>query len=433
MSRSAGALLAGRLRSRLPEIERTTFIRIRALKSSQGGDPEYALGLRNTVQAALEYALNVLEHGEQGAGPPPAALLEQARKAARNQVSLDTVLRRYLAGHALLLDLVIEEASAARAPRDALQEILSIQATLLDRLLGAVAEEHAAEVETLNRDSSTRARRLRTVERMLAGESVPAPELRYELANFHTALIVSGTETKPILREIAVSLDRNLLVARPDEASVWAWLGGRRPLPSGELVSELRSRLGSELTVAVGEAGEGIAGWRQSHQQACAAWPIARRGPDSAVRYADVAILASILEDDLLLDSLWRLYLEPLEVERDRGATLRETLRAYFVAERSAASAAAALGVSRQTVNTRLRTAEEHIGRPLGSCGSELEAVLRVEEFREHPNSSLGLSPDKKPVIRVVASQAPGPKAAGSMAADVEKRPRFSLGKEFAQ
>ena len=123
--------------------------------------------------------------------PPPAALLEQARKAARNQVSLDTVLRRYLAGHALLVDLVIEEANAAHSPRDALQEFLGTQAVLLDRLLAAVAEAYSDESESLRRASSDRGRRLRTVERLLAGEPLRAPGLRYEL-DVHTALIVSG-------------------------------------------------------------------------------------------------------------------------------------------------------------------------------------------------------------------------------------------------
>jgi hypothetical protein len=408
--RASGAALAERLRARLPEIERTIFVRIEALASSQREDLEYLLGLRSTIHAALEYALDALRLGELTA-PPPAALLEQARKAARNQVSLDTVLRRYLAGNALLLDLVIEEASAAGTPRDDLQRIFSTQAVLLDRLLAAVADEHSAEAEALRTASSVQVRRLRTIERLLAGEAAQAPELRYELGAFHTALIASGAEAPRDLREIAASLDRSLLTACPEETTVWAWLGGRRPLRSDELLAALRPHSDKGLTVAIGETSEGIAGWRQSHQQARAAWPIARRGSDSMVRYADVAILASVLQDGLLLDSLRRLYLEPLEGERDHGETLRETLSAYFAAERSAASAAAALGVSRQTVNTRLRAVEERIGRPLGSCGAELEAVLRAEDFRfcglpgplAGTTNSGRLSSDKQPINSFVA------------------------------
>lgn len=408
--RGSSAVLADRLRSRLLEIERTIFVRIEALAGPQRGDLDYLLGLRNTVHAALGYALDALEHGEL-TSPPPAALLEQARKAARNRVSLDTVLRRYLAGNALLLNLVIEEGSAAGTPRDALQRMLSTQAVLLDRLLAAVADEHSAEAEALRKGSSAGTRRLRMVERLLAGESIQTLELRYELDGFHTALIATGAEARRDLPEIASALDRNLLLVCPDDTTVWAWLGGRRMLGSDELLTGLSPDSAGDLRVAIGEAGEGVAGWRQSHQQARAAWPIAGHGPDPAVRYADVAILATVLQDGLLLDSLRKLYLEPLEVERDHGETLRETLRAYFAAERSAASAAAALGVSRQTVNTRLRTAEDRIGRPLGGCGAELEAVLRVEEFGSYvpPGSLTGtvatsrLSSDKQPVSGFVA------------------------------
>ena len=441
MSHPLGVELAERLHARLTEIERSISVRIEALPGPQGGDPEYLLGLRGSVQIALGYALHTLEHGEREASPPPAALLEQARKAARNQISLDTVLRRYLAGHALLLDLVIEEATAARSPHDALQEILGTQAVLLDRLLAAVAEAYSDESESLRRASSTGARRLRTVERLLAGEPLRAPGLRYELDGWHTALIVSGPGAKSALEDAAAALDRALLAAWPEEATAWAWLGGRSPLLAGDVLAELSPRGGLELNVAVGEAAEGIHGWRQSHQQARAAWPIAGLGPDPAVRYADVALLASILQDGLLLDSLRRLYLEPLDVERDRGTTLRETLRAYFAAERSAASAAAALGVSRQTVNSRLRTAEQRIGRPLGSCGAELEAALRTEELSDGTlargpvprTDPLSLPSGKQPIRGFVASQMSRPQGAGSIAPDAEKQPGLSLGKEFAK
>lgn len=404
--RASNAALAERLRARLPEIERTIFVRIEVLANSQKEDLEYLLGLRDTVHTALAYALDALELGEL-TGPPPATLLEQARKAARNQISLDTVLRRYLAGNALLLDLVIEEASAAGTPAEHLQRMFSTQAILLDHLLAAVADAHSAEAEALRTASSAPTRRLRTVERLLAGESVQALELRYDFDAYHVALIASGADMKQGLREIASELDRNLLAVCPAETTVWAWLGGRRPLRSDELLAELRAC--SDKTVAIGEAGHGIAGWRQSHRQARAAWPIAGHGLDSMVRYADVAILTTVLQDSLLLDSLRQLYLEPLEVERDQGETLRETLRAYFAAERSAVSAAAALGVSRQTVNSRLRTAEERIGRHLGSCGSELEAVLRAEEFESYvpslsaPAGTTWLSSDKQAVGGFVA------------------------------
>ena len=381
MTPSAGALLAERLRSRLGEIEATIFTRIEAVSDPRVGDPEYLLGLRSSVRTAIAYALEALQGGERAAGPVPAELLDQARKAARNGISLDTVLRRYLAGHTLLLDTVIREAGEEREARGALQEGLRAQARLLDRLLAAVAEEHSAATRELQRGFSTEARRLRAVERLLAGEAHEAPDLRYELSASHIALIACGADAEEALRGLASRLDRGLLLASPEEGTLWAWLGGRRPLDPAELAREASALSPPDLRIALGEPGEGVSGWRKSHRQARAAWPVAQRGEEAAVRYADVAILATVLQDDLLTDSLRELYLEPLEAERDGGETLRETLRAYFAAERNLSSAAAALQVSRQAVSSRLHMAENRIGRPLNRCAADMETALCIYDL----------------------------------------------------
>jgi DNA-binding PucR family transcriptional regulator len=134
-------------------------------------------------------------------------------------------------------------------------------------------------------------------------------------------------------------------------------------------------------TLALGEPGEGVEGWRLTHRQAKAALPVAVRGPNSVARYAEVALLASALTDEVLARSLEDSYLGPLRLERDDGAAFRETLRAYFSAERNVTAAAASLGVSRPTVQSRLRTIEEKIGRSLGSCAAELETVLELHEL----------------------------------------------------
>ena len=98
------------------------------------------------------------------------------------------------------------------------------------------------------------------------------------------------------------------------------------------------------------------------------------------MRYSGVALLASALQDELLRAALRDLYLAPLEAERDGGAALRQTLRAYFAAERNVSSAAEMLGVNRNTVASRLRVIETTLGRSLGTCATELEVALRLEE-----------------------------------------------------
>ena len=137
------------------------------------------------------------------------------------------------------------------------------------------------------------------------------------------------------------------------------------------------------MSLALGEPAHGLAGWRLTHRQAQAVLPVAKRTGSGRVQYADAALLASVIQDDLLIGSLQERYLAPLESERDGGATMRATLRAFFASDRNVSSAAALLGVKRQTVTNRLRTVEEKIGRPVTSSGAEIEAALRLHDLDE--------------------------------------------------
>ena len=71
-----------------------------------------------------------------------------------------------------------------------------------------------------------------------------------------------------------------------------------------------------------------------------------------------------------------------LDDEGGGGTTARQTLRAYFKADRNTSSAAAALGVDRRTVANRLRSIEERLGRSLSRIGSEMELALEVDALR---------------------------------------------------
>lgn len=99
------------------------------------------------------------------------------------------------------------------------------------------------------------------------------------------------------------------------------------------------------------------------------------------MHYEDVALEAMVLKDLVLRDFLRTRYLEPIIGTRPDGIGLVDTLRAYFSVARNGAAASAALGVSRQTVISRLRTVEERIGRPLQSCALALELTVRVSDL----------------------------------------------------
>jgi len=377
----ARAAVAARLRERLPEIQTAVATRVYAIADPhEVADPAYVEGLKAALAAAVEYRLAVLEAGERRAPAVPEVLLAQARLDARDGVPLETVLRRYFAGNSHFGDFLVEEAERAEVPSATVRSLLREQATLGDRLLAAVSAEHAREAASRPSRSAVERRR-EIVKRLLAGELVDHAEIEYDFDDQHLALMAKGEGAEAAMRALAERLDRRLLIVQREEEAKWAaWLGGRRPLDAEEALRALRELDPQGVFVALGEPAEAIAGWRFSHLQAKAALAIAERRREPILRYSDVAVLASILRDNLAADSLRRIYLEPLARSRDSGEVARETLRAWFAAERNISSTAAALGVDRRTVRNRLGSIEGLIGRPLSGSLADLEIALRLED-----------------------------------------------------
>jgi PucR-like helix-turn-helix protein len=440
--------VVGRLRARLGEIEEAIFARVRGDAFGLVGarDAEYVAGLRAAVVAALGYALAGIERGDEEVGQVPVVAVEQARRAARVGVSLDTVLRRYVVGSALLEEFVLEEADRGEGPadREALRGALRVQASALERLLESITDEYRDELARAGRSPEWRAaERVRAL--LLTGGStgvgmagdgsagegatrdVVERELDYELDAWHLGVIARGVGAREVVCGLAASLDRRSLCVASGEDTVWGWLGGQRRLEVAALeraVSELEwaypvrtpDRAGhpdqvmhglpAAASLVAGEPARGLAGWRLTHQQAQAALVVALRQngiprngiPRSGIpptregvtftRYVDVALLASALKDQVLARTLLDVYLTPLDDAHDRGPVLRETLRVYLAAECSVSSAAAALNLARSTVEKRLRTIEEKLGRTLHPCPAELGVALGLYDLGAVESSS---------------------------------------------
>jgi PucR C-terminal helix-turn-helix domain/GGDEF-like domain len=420
MTRNAGSVdgagvVVRRLRARQGEIEDAIFAGVRvAVPEAAAGDvdSEYVNGLRTAVAAAVEFGLAGIERGEERAGEIPAEAVAQARLAARSGVSLEAVLRRYIVGHALLWDYVMEEADRVQRAGQAsgLREMSRAQAALLDQLVIGVTREHVAELQRAGR--SREHRLLERVRMLLAGERQDvggvAPggvdaELGYDIGGWHLGVIARGRECEPALRGVAQVLDRRLLCVAPGEGVAWAWLGGQHALSVAELeraVCEgerngggfLRGEQDRGVALAVGEPAQGLEGWRVTHRQAQDAMAVAARRPRALTRYADVALLASALKDETLARTLIEVYVAPLVDTRGGDEVLLRSLRAYLAAERSVSSTAAALGVARRTVESRLRAIEERLGRALHPCPAELEVALLLDELGSaHPSPEISI------------------------------------------
>lgn len=376
------SLLATRLRARISELETGLAGLVEGVADARElSDPsylDYLDSLPANRTAVLGYSIEVIEFGERRAPGVPSSVLASARLAARAGVPLDAILRRYSAGNALCADILVAEAEQVGFSPQDLRRLLHRQATLSDRLLKVVSEEHAREAQS--RPTTTTEWRREYIKALLSGRQPSGEvELDYDLGGSHLGLMAKGDGAPEAVRALAKRLGRRLLIDRLDEEPVWAcWLGGRSPLAPQEALQALGEVPAGSGVIAIGEPGEGIPGWRLSHRQAKAALPLAERRDEPTLRYADVAVLASVLRDDLGVASLRQLYLEPLESTRDGGRAARETLRTYFATQRNISSTAAALGVDRRTVTNRLRAVEELFGRPLGDFATDLETALQL-------------------------------------------------------
>jgi PucR C-terminal helix-turn-helix domain/GGDEF-like domain len=382
------AELCERLRGRRAEIEQAVMARVYGIDDPEEvRDPEYVHGLRATAKEAIEYGISVIEHGEERASRVPQPLLDQARLAATCGVQLETVLRRYVAGSALLDDFVMQEARAGGAGDEAVEFAMRAKASVFDRVLGLISREYkqGARMEAF----SSELRRVKRVRRLLDGEPVSSTDFSYEFEGSHVGVVAAGREAAEAIRGLASKLGRRLLMVSPEGSQVWAWLGSRRSWDPQDLHTHLDTD-SSIAPAAIGEPARGIAGWRLTHRQAKAAMQIAKREGEGCVRYRDVALIASVMRDELLCSSLHQTYLSPLE-ERSDGVVLRETLLAYLKADRNSSSAAAALGVNRHTVSNRLKAIEESLGRPLHECATELEIALRFSDL-EQPGVRAGFA-----------------------------------------
>jgi sugar diacid utilization regulator len=220
------------------------------------------------------------------------------------------------------------------------------------------------------------------VRRLLAGEPLDGSALGYEFEGmWHHGIVASGSSGKEVIQSISQRAEHRKLIVSGGPDVCWGWLAGREPMDTRQLAADAK-RLGRpQTTIAIAEPSPGIAGWRLTHRQGRAALAVALKRGDRVVRYADVALTASLLQDELLSASLRSIYLAPLAEDRDGGDAARQILRAYFRTGRNVSSAAAALGINRQTATKRLRSIDDLLDGALTDRSADLEVALRLEEL----------------------------------------------------
>jgi DNA-binding PucR family transcriptional regulator len=178
------------------------------------------------------------------------------------------------------------------------------------------------------------------------------------------------------LAEAAGSSRAPLFVA-PDESTVWAWL------PRATTTAFEASAPDDEAVwVAIGDPAVGVDGFRLTHRQARQAQGVALAA-DPARRarlteWAKVGAIALMCADREALAAWVHDTLGELANDDEGMGRLRETLSIFLTTGGSFTASAQQLLLHKNTVQYRVRKAEDAIGRPLQARRLDVELALQA-------------------------------------------------------
>jgi DNA-binding PucR family transcriptional regulator len=165
-----------------------------------------------------------------------------------------------------------------------------------------------------------------------------------------------------------------------DEISAWAWLPlGVRRDAAVPAVSVKSVRGGDGIRFALGEPAPGVSGFRRTHEQALNAQAVAlAAGPAGQLvtGFGEVAPLA-LMSGSMELLRAWVIEtLGALADNDDQNARLRDTLRVFLQENGSYKTTAERLMLHKNTVQYRVRKAEEGLSRPISQDRLHVELAL---------------------------------------------------------
>jgi GGDEF-like domain len=377
------AVIVARLRSRGTEIAEAVHASIPAIRFdlSVDHDAEYQAGRVAAVTATIEYSLNAIERGGEWESIP-RALVAQAHRAARMGVRPGVLVRHYLAGHRRFMNFIVEEIkkSGHAYYEAALEHLHGTYRPLRDHIIDSVEHEYHQEFQRVAR--SPEQRRAKLVRQLLLEEIDPTElgELEYDLGSpWHLGIIALGVEGQEAVGRLKTACGHALLHVPGDNGTIWAWLATNDEMTFSQFRLLLSANGCSEAPLAIGDPGNGLDGWRQTHEEARVAVLMARRELSGPTRCADVLPIAGALQSQTIIRMYKKAYTLPLNKLPQGGQSTRKALLAYFKHDRSASCAAEAIKATDRTIRNHLKEARKALDVPLNLTA--LEIALRLEEL----------------------------------------------------
>jgi PucR C-terminal helix-turn-helix domain/GGDEF-like domain len=358
--------------------------------------------LTSSVHSNIGTCLQILQHQiELSTVQAPAAALEYARRQAQRGTSLPALIRSYRLGHTCFSEWLFAE-----LPRQTSDPGLITAATLsmtgivagyVDQTSEEIVAAYTSEREHwLRKRSAARSARVRA---LLSGEqvSIGATEvtLGYRLRQYHVGLVCWADETAAAVDTITrlehaishvaekIAGPGEPLFLPRDESSAWAWL------PLGirdrfDTAGAATADVDADLHFAFGDAARGVAGFRLTHQQARAAQSVALAAGGASpqlVTFNEVAPVAMMLGSPDLLRAWVLATLGGLAADDEQQARLRDTLLVFLQSGGSYKTTAERLTLHKNTVQYRIRKAEESLGRPASQHRQDVELALQASRW----------------------------------------------------
>ena len=365
-------------------------------------DPAVLALLASSLHSNVGTCLQVMRHRiDLGSVTTPTAVVEYARRHAQRGTPLTALLRAYRVGHARFSDWLLRELAAqvsdAKMISAATLGMSGIVAGYVDQAAEAVVAAYTREREDWLRNQS--AARTAQIRDLLSGErvDVTAAEvtLGYRLRQYHAGLVCwaddaagAGDAVGRLEHAVCHVAAQAGCAGEPvflpvDESSAWAWLplGIRDTL---DAAAASTARLGGDIHFAFGDVAKGTTGFRLTHQQAVAAQAVALAagpGPARVVAYTEVAPAAMMLGSTDLLRAWVAKTLGGLAADDEHHARLRDTLLVFLRTGGSYKATAERLTLHKNTVQYRVRRAEESLGRPVGDNRPDVELALRAAHW----------------------------------------------------
>ena len=385
---------------------------LREIPELRDDKPVLAL-LASSVHSNIGTCLQVMQHQiDLGAVRAPAAALEYARRRAQRGTPLTALLRAYRLGHARFSDWLLRELAqqADDGPDDHRRHAEHVQdrgrvrrPDLRGDRRGLHARTGGLAAEPQHRarrpDPRPAVRRAGQRERDRGHPGLPAapvPRGRGVLGGrrggrrrrHHPA----RARDQPRRGEGGLLADPVFLPR--DESSAWAWL----PLgirDTFDAAAASTAGVDGDIHFAFGDAAKGTPG--SGSPTGRPSPPRRSRSPRAlparAVAFSEVAPVAMMLGSPDLLRAWVLATLAGLAADDEHQARLRETLLVFLQTGGSYKATAERLTLHKNTVQYRIRKAEESLGRPVGENRHDVELALRAS----HWLGSSVLQPGRRP------------------------------------